>query len=357
MFSRKIVSVRVKEKYSSFLDNKHSTEINPFTNNNPHPENSCFLNTVLQIMTALKIITDSFNPNKNKLPQVGPYSLLKLYSMDKKLSSSKTLKNIKAPFLVDQKDFSNGAEIQASLNTIYPLMKENGDKKSLAIQLTSIWELLEQRGSLSLYQEQDAEECMGMIFDALNLKVRLLSQLETCGKNHAKISESTVYERPIISVGITYKKSSKNKYVKSIQEAVTRFFSKEKLIKDNQVEYGKKKVNAYKSFQLQDKPPFLVVHLKRYKHDKKKEKLENKITSSEFIYIYTKLSGRVKMRLVAIGHHTLSPKHYIAFKVDDNNTWYKFDDIKSKRDKIGPFKKLPKDIEKKAVLFLYIPTS
>jgi ubiquitin C-terminal hydrolase len=302
--------------------------------------NTCYLNTSLQCLSNLSLLTDYFLSN-SYVPD-----------LNNRFNEIKE-KSIKEVFLT--KEYAK-------------LIKAIWESTSTSLEPKTFHELIQKYdNNFSGFEQQDSQEVLAFILDYLHEGLKydvefnytgtikneldeiVIESIKNWQKEH-KNKYSIISElffgqfiNKINSLEIETKDEliSKNFeifsslslpiYGNTIYDALSKYFEKEILESKYLDEKTSQYINTYRQTKLMRVPKYLIIILKRYENHYAKSKntisfpIEN-LDLSGYADGYDKIS--CMLRLISVGCHIggLLGGHYFSICRHRNNKWYKYDD-------------------------------
>jgi len=298
--------------------------------------NTCYLNTSIQCLSHLPLLTQFFITNEHIA------------------------------------DFKNQINNTTKENKKYILLTHEYDKlmKALwsmsgSIEPRSFHEMIQVYDPYFIgYEQQDSQEALSLIIDALHEGLKYESELtyqgviETdldkimvesienfrteLGGTYSRIVELFFGQYISYVVSLDNKKTLSKKferfnnlsipiYGKTLYDSLTKYFEKEILDDEFLDEESGEKVKSFKQMKMVRVPKYLVIFLKRYGDNLNKNNNSisfpiNNLDLSHYCNGYDSYS--CNMRLLSIGCHigSLNGGHYYAVCRHINGNWYKYDD-------------------------------
>jgi len=298
--------------------------------------NTCYLNAAIQCLSNLPLITEFFLRNEHVA------------------------------------DLKNQTKKASADNRNYVILTYEYDKiiKALwtmsgSIEPKSFHESIQKCDPYFIgYEQQDSQESLGLIVDALHEGLKYESEMTYNGVIENTLDQITVdsieefkielngYYSKIVelffgqyinkTVSFQNKETLSKKferfnnlsiplYGKTLYDSLSKYFEKELLEDDFLDERTSEKVKVFRQMKMVRVPKYLIIFLKRYS-----EKLNKLNRSISFPIDNLDLSPycdgydsvRCDMKLLSIGCHkgSLSGGHYFAVCRHINGNWYKFDD-------------------------------
>ena len=301
--------------------------------------NTCYLNTSLQCLSNLIILTDYFIEDKY------------LEDLDNNIKELQKTKNLYIKEIFLTKEYAK-------------LIKVLWNNKS-SIEPKTFHELIQKCDEqFSGFGQQDAQESLSLILDYLHEGLKYDVEINYSGE-----SENSLDELVIESI-IQLQKNHNNKYSiiaelffgqfinkimssekdiiiskkfeifnllnipiygMTLYDSFDKYFEKEVLETKFLDEKTKKHINVYKEIKLIKVPKYIIIVLKRFKNNLSKSNNIvtfpiNNLDLSKYCDGYDKIG--CTLNLISVGCHigALNGGHYFAICKHRNNKWYEYDD-------------------------------
>ena len=324
--------------------------------------NTCYLNTSIQCLNNLSLLSDYFITNKH-IPDLN--------------NRCNELNGIKPNEVKLSKEFGK-------------LIKAIQYSNSPSIDPKSIHELIQNiDDKFEGYEQQDSQEILAFILDNLHEGLKYDVEISYSGKTENHLDEIVIesinnwkndlkckysiiaelFFGQFINKIISMESENKGKllskkfeifnmlnipiYGKTLYDSLSKYFEKEVLESKYLDENTNKYIDSYREIKLMKVPKYLIIVLKRYKNLETGNLLKsnnmisfpiNDLDLTSFSDGYDTIDCLLK--LVSVGCHkgVLNGGHYYAICRKSNEKWYKFDDDSvSEFDILGDIDNLFKD--------------
>jgi len=301
--------------------------------------NTCYLNTAIQCLSNLKLLTEYFLSNNYIIDLNNRFNELKDKKTNQIILTKEYAKLIKAIW-------NSSSSIEPK--TFHELIQHFDDR-------------------YDGYDQHDTQESLGLILDHLHEGLLYNVEIKYSGNIENKLDEIMVESIK------QWKKTMKDKYSiiaelffgqfinkvnsledhdkdkqlsktfemfsiltipvygRTLYDSFSKYFEKEILESKYLDEKNNKSVNAYRQIKLMKVPKYLIIVLKKYKNNL--SKLNNSISFpiedlnlSQYCEGYDSIDCNLK--LISIGCHkgALNGGHYFSLCRHINDNWYKYDD-------------------------------
>lgn len=303
--------------------------------------NTCYLNTSIQCLNNLPLLTDYFISNKYMIDMNNRCHELKGKKTNEIILSREYGKLIKA--------------IWTSTSSIEP---------------KTFHEVIQNFGvKFEGYEQQDSQEVLALVLDYLHEGLKYDVEITYNGKIENSLDKIVVesinnwkndlqnkysiiaelFFGQFINKIISCEESNKDELIskkfemfnmlnipihgKTLYDSLSKYFEKETLESKYLDEKKNKYIDAYRQIKLMKVPNYLIIVLKRYKNNGNLTKSNNSISFpiddldlTSYAEGYDTID--CKLKLISVGCHrgVLNGGHYFAVCRNKDEKWYKYDD-------------------------------
>jgi ubiquitin C-terminal hydrolase len=320
------ISIRTGFNATSLLES--DPIIMPLSHAPQNIGNSCFLNSILQVVTLLPEVVVAADPSINVLTKQQNISQrvgyrietsdgeLTEYSLEETTADFEKRKAVQLAFHNVLNEMFNSEKsvihLRAAINTLWKAIQaKQAEREGIRSQQDSVWPLTAILDSLDIHLPQDT----------------IMSKPGT-SRVYSVRTEGMI---PIIHASIIPKRALQP--MCTVQEAVTAYHMSDLMTGVNKYSHYRAKVDANKTQILKEDPPFIAVQLKRYKNAGTIEKprmIRNSDNVDPSVTIDLPIHGKasVTKNLIGISCQSggLGGGHYIAYRQAPDGNIYKYND-------------------------------
>jgi hypothetical protein len=326
---QKPLAIRTGFNATSLLESE--PRIMPLSHAPHNIGNSCFLNSILQVVTIMPEVVAAADPIASPLT--------KLENKSQRVEYDGLMEpGILEEFSLEETtfDFEKRQAVQHAFhNVLNELFNPTKSEPHLMSAITNLWKMIQAKQPElgGMYSQQDSVWALTAILESLNIKLPQLTIMSSAAEVESPPLYSVRTEPmiPVIHGAIVAKERTET--ICTVQEVVDSYHLPELMTGDEQYSHCGQKIDANKRHRIQDDPPFIAIQLKRYKNvgtilKPNLVRINDNVEPSATIDLPINAPEPIRKRLIGISCQSggLGGGHYIAYRQAPDGKIYKYND-------------------------------